>query len=88
VRKRRSLQLAVTSDEPVTLTIIARSGKTVVAKGSAKLTKAGTRKLSLKLTKAGLKAAKGRKPVAIAVEAAARDAAGNSSSASASGRLG
>jgi plastocyanin len=88
VRKRRSLQLAVTSDEPVTLTITARSAKTVVAKGSAKLTKTGTRKLSLKLTKAGLKAAKGRKPVAIAVEVAARDAAGNSSSATASGRLG
>ena len=87
VRKRRSLQIAVTSDEPATLTITARAGKTVVARGGAELKQAATRKLSLKLTKAGLTAAKGSKPVWIAVEAAARDAAGNASSASASGRL-
>jgi plastocyanin len=87
VRKRRSLQLSVTTDEPLSLTITARSGDTVVAKGSAKLTKAGTRKLSVKLTKAGLKAAKSKKPVAISVEAAAKDAAGNASTATASGRL-
>jgi plastocyanin len=87
VRKRRSLQLSVTTDEPVTLTITARSGDKVLAKGSAKLTKAGSRKLSVKLTKAGLKAAKSKKPVAVTVEAAAKDASGNASTANASGRL-
>jgi plastocyanin len=87
VRKRRSLQIAVTTNEPATLTIAARSGSTVIAQGSAKLTKAATRKLSLKLTRAGLKAAKARKPVTIAVAVDARDSAGNASSAQASGRL-
>lgn len=87
VRKRRSLQLSIGSDEAADVTISARSGKTVLAKGSVKLTKATTRKVSLKLTKAGLKAAKGKKAVAIVVDAAAKDAAGNTSTAKASGRL-
>jgi len=87
VRKRRSLQLSLGTDEPANVAISARSGRTVLAKGTAKLTKAGTKKVSVKLTKAGLKAAKARKPVAIVVEAAAKDAAGNASSATASGRL-
>jgi hypothetical protein len=87
VRKRRSLQVSVTTDEPASLTITARSGKTVLAKGSQKLNKAGTRKLSVKLTKAGLKAAKSKKAVPIAVEVTAKDATGNATSAQASGRL-
>ena len=87
VRKRRSLQISVTTDEPATLTVSARAGSAVLAKGSAKFTKAATRKLSLKLTKGGLKAAKGSKPVAVAVQVDAKDAAGNASSATASGRL-
>jgi plastocyanin len=87
VRKRRSLQVSVTTNERAGVAVIARSGKTVIAQGTAKLNQAGTRKLSLKLTKAGLKAAKGKKPVPLAVEFDARDAAGNTSSANASGRL-
>jgi plastocyanin len=87
VRKRRSLQVAVSTNEPAGVAVTARSGKTVLAQGTAKLNKAGTRKLSLKLTKAGLKAAKSRKPVPIAVEVDGRDASGNTSSAKASGRL-
>ncbi|MFL5840502.1 MAG: plastocyanin/azurin family copper-binding protein [Thermoleophilaceae bacterium] len=87
VRKRRSLQLAVKTDEAATLAITARAGKTTVATGSAKLTKAGTRKVTVKLTKAGLKLVKSSRNVRIAVAVDATDAAGNSSSASASGRL-
>jgi plastocyanin len=87
VRKRRSLQVAVTTDEPAGVAVIARSGRTVLAQGTAKLTKAGTRKLSIKLTKAGLKAAKGRKAVPISVEVDARDASGNTSTTQGSGRL-
>jgi plastocyanin len=87
VRKRRSLHLSVASDEPATLSITARSGSTVLAKGGAKFTKSATRKLSIKLTRAGIKAAKSRKPVAVTVAVRATDAAGNSSSATASGRL-
>jgi hypothetical protein len=59
----------------------------VLAKGGAKFTKSATRKLSIKLTRAGIKAAKSRKPVAVTVAVRATDAAGNSSSATASGRL-
>ncbi|HEX4734903.1 MAG TPA: plastocyanin/azurin family copper-binding protein, partial [Thermoleophilaceae bacterium] len=58
VRKRHSLQVAVTTNEPAGVAVTARSGQTVIAQGTAKLTKAGTRKLSIKLTKAGLAAAK------------------------------
>ena len=87
VRKRRSLQLSVKVDEPVTATIKAVSGRTTVASGRAKLGKAGTKKIAVKLTKAGLKLAKGRKPVRISVTVSAKDAAGNAGEDSASGRL-
>jgi plastocyanin len=87
VRKRRSLQIAVTTSEPATLTITARSGEVVLARGGAKLTKAATRKLTVKLTKAGISATKRSKQVPIAVAVDAKDAAGNSSSAQASGKL-
>ena len=87
VRKRHSLQVSVTTNERAGVAVIARSGRTIIAQGTAKLNQAGTRKLSLKLTKAGLKAAKGRKPVRLSVELDARDASGNASTANASGRL-
>jgi plastocyanin len=87
VRKRRSLQLAVTTNEAATLAITARSGTTTVATGSARLDKVGTRKVTVKLTKAGLKLVKSSQNLRIAVEIEARDAAGNASSASASGQL-
>jgi plastocyanin len=87
VRKRRSLQLEVRTDEAAALAITARSGKTTVATGTARLNKAGTRKVTVKLTRAGLKLVKSSRTVRIAVAVDARDAAGNASSASASGRL-
>jgi plastocyanin len=88
VRKRRSLQVAAGTDEAAVVTFSARSGKTLLATGGAKFTKAGTRKVTLKLTKAGLRAAKRSKAIAVSVEANGKDAAGNAASASASGRLG
>jgi plastocyanin len=87
VRKRRSLQLAVKTDEAATFAITARSGGTTVATGSARLDKASTRKVTVKLTKAGLQLVKRARTVRIAVAVEARDSAGNASSASASGRL-
>jgi plastocyanin len=87
VRKRRSLQVAVTTNEPATVTVTARNGSTLLAKGTSKLNKAGTKKLSIKLTKAGLKAAKSKKPVSVTVTADGKDSAGNASNAQASGRL-
>jgi plastocyanin len=87
VRRRHSLQVAVTTNEPAGVAVIARSGQTVLAQGTAKLNKAGTRKLSIKLTKAGQKAAKSRKPVKLTVTVDSRDASGNRSSSQASGRL-
>ena len=87
VRKRRSLQLSVGSDEAASLGIVARAGKTVVATGNVKFTQATTRKLTVKLTKAGLKASKQSKPLKLAVEVHATDASGNSSAAATSGRL-
>ena len=87
VRKRRSLQLSLGTDEPATVTITARAGDKVVATGKAKLTKAGTRKVTAKLTKAGLAMTKKSKSVAITVTANGKDAAGNAASTSANGRL-
>ena len=87
VRKRRSLQVAVTTSEPATVTVTATSGGKVLARGTSKLNKAGTKKLSIKLTKAGLKAAKSKKPVSVTITADGKDSAGNASSAQASGRL-
>jgi plastocyanin len=87
VRKRRSLQLEVKTNEAATLAITARSGGTTVATGSTRLNKAGTRKVTVKLTKAGLKLVKSSHNVRIAVAVKASDAAGNSSTASASGQL-
>jgi plastocyanin len=87
VRKRRSVQVSVTTNEPATVTVTATSGSKVLAKGTSKLNKAGTKKLSIKLTRAGLKAVKSRKPVSVTVTADGKDGAGNASSANASGRL-
>lgn len=87
VRKRRSLQLEVRTNEAATLAITARSGGTTVATGSTRLNKAGTRKVTVKLTRAGLKLVKSSRNVRIAVAVKASDAAGNSSTASASGQL-
>ena len=87
VRKRRSLQLSVNTNEAATLAITAKSGSTTIATGTSKLNKAGAKKITVKLTKAGLKAAKSSKQLKIAVQAKGTDAAGNSSTASASGKL-
>jgi len=87
IRKRRSLQVSATVDEPATIGFTARSGKTTVASGSARFEKAGTRKISLKLTKAGLRLAKRSRRLRVVVEARAADAAGNSAAATANGSL-
>jgi plastocyanin len=83
VARRKALQVSVKSNEDATVTVTARSGKTTFATGSGK-----PGKLSLKLTKAGLKAARGSKAVRLSLIAKAKDAAGNASSATASGKLG
>jgi plastocyanin len=87
VRKRGSLQLELKTNEAATLAITARSGRTIVATGSTRLNKPGTRKVTVKLTKAGLKLVKSSRNLRIAVAVEAKDAAGNASAASASGRL-
>jgi plastocyanin len=87
VRKRRALQISVTVSEAVALKISAKSGSTVVASGSAKVSKASTKKVSVPLTKAGLKLVKKSGTIKIAVTVKATDGAGNKSSASASGRV-
>jgi plastocyanin len=87
IRKRRSLQLSITSSEAAAVKLVAKSGGTVVASGKGNLPDAGTKKVSIKLTKAGLKLVKKSKTVKIAVSTHAVDGAGNASDASASGRL-
>ena len=83
VRKRRSLQLSVTTSEPTSISFTARSGKTSVASGNQSFQKSGTRKVSIKLTKAGLRLVKRSRALSVTVSARAADGA----TASASGRL-
>lgn len=87
VRKRGALRVSVTTSEPATVGLTAKSGKTTVASGSTRTAKAGTKTVSLKLTKAGASLLKRSRTVKLSVSGRAADAAGNTSSASASGRL-
>jgi plastocyanin len=87
IRKRRSLQLSLTTNEAARVELTAKSGRTVVARGSANLPKAGTKKASIKLTKAGLRLMKKSRSLKVTVAARATDAAGNSSSAATARRV-
>jgi hypothetical protein len=58
-----------------------------VGRGSAAFDAAGARAVTLKVTSAGQRALRGRRSLKITVRATARDAAGNATAATASGRL-
>jgi plastocyanin len=58
VRRRGALRVSVSTDQPATIAVAARSGKTVVASGTARLSHAGSGDVTLKLTAAGTKLAK------------------------------
>jgi plastocyanin len=83
VRKRRSLQLSVTTSEASSISFTASSGKTTVASGNQRFEKSGTRKVSIKLTKTGLRLVKRSKALTVTVSARASDGA----TASAGGKL-
>ena len=78
VRRRRALKVRSTSNEPASFAYVAKSGRTVIARGSASQAGAAT----LKLTAAGRKAVR-KRSLKVSLTATATDGAGNKSSASA-----
>ena len=86
VRRRRALRLHVVTDEPVTVGIVARSGRTTLGSKSLRLEK-GAKAVSLKLTRKGLRLVRRSSKLRVAVTANAADGSGNASSTRASRTL-
>ena len=78
VRKRRALKVSGTSNEPASFAYVAKSGRTVIARGSAAQAGGAT----LKLTRAGRKLVANRRTLKVSLGATLTDGAGNKSSAS------
>jgi plastocyanin len=81
VRRRHALRLSVTSDQPATIELVASSGKTVVASGTAHLSQAGSTSPSLQLTKAGAKLVKRSRTLMVSVSAREADSAASAATA-------
>jgi hypothetical protein len=77
VRRRGALRVSVSADQPTTIGVSARSGKTVVAAGTARLSQAGSSDVGLKLTAAGTKLVKRAHALTVSVLARARGSAGS-----------
>jgi plastocyanin len=87
VRRHGALRVRVSADQPATIAIAARSGKTVVATGTARLSQAGSSDVALKLTAAGTKLVKRAHALTLSVLARAAGAAASSSTAAATKTL-
>jgi plastocyanin len=75
VRKRGAIRLHVATDEPITIGISVRKGKTTVAATTTKVSASG-KTVALKLTKAGRKLAR-KRSLKLSLTARAADAANN-----------
>lgn len=71
------LRIKVTVDEAAKVTLSASRGATKLAKGTVRITRAGSRTATLTLTHAGRRALRHRRHVALTLKARAADAAGN-----------
>jgi plastocyanin len=87
VRRRGALHVSVSADQPATVAVSARSGKTVVAAGTARLSQAGSSDLSLKLTAAGTKLVKRAHALTVSVLARVAGSASSTSTAATSKTL-
>jgi plastocyanin len=87
----KRLVVRATVDEPSTVSLKATAragGRTItVGRATAAFDAAGTRAVTLKVTAAGKRALRGRSTLKITVRGTARDADGNTRSATVSGRL-
>lgn len=96
VARAGRLPLRVRSSEPATISIRVVSGRlaaaagtnaTVIARGTVRVTRAGTRTVRLKLTRAGRRMLRIRKSRTVSLLGRARDAAGNIGTAATQARL-
>ena len=81
IKKRKAISLHVTADEPVTVGLRAKAGKTTLGSTTVKLTQSGTQAVRLKLTSAGAKLVRRSRKLAITLSANAADGANNKSTA-------
>jgi hypothetical protein len=79
--------VGVSADRPATIAISARAGKTVVAAGPARLSKAGSSDLALKLTAAGTKLVKRAHALTVSVSARVAGSGASTSTAATSKTL-
>lgn len=87
VRKRGSLRVSVSADRAATIGLEARSGKTLLASGSAALSQAGTRNASLKLTAAGRKLVRRSHSLTVSVSARGTGSSAGAATAAATSTL-
>jgi plastocyanin len=87
VRRARLLRVRVSVDEPATVRLTARAGRTALGAATVKLGAAGARRVSLKLTAAGARLARRSTHLVVSLSARAADAAGNAATARASRTL-
>jgi plastocyanin len=76
------LRAVVTSDEPIAVSVVARRGRRVLARGNGRLEAAGRAAVRLKLTTAGRRALSRTPRLRVVLDAVANDAAGNRATAS------
>ena len=81
IKKRKAISLHVTTDEPVTVGLRAKAGKTTLGSTTVKIAQPGTQSVRLKLTSAGAKLVRRSRKLAITLSANAADAANNKSTA-------
>lgn len=72
VNRRGALNVRVTTDRAATVQLTARTGRTVFAKGRAKVAKAGASTAQLPLTRAGRRMVERKKRISLTVTAAAK----------------
>ena len=87
VRKRGALRVAVSADQPATVGVSARSGRTVVAAGTARISQPGSGTVALKLTTAGARLVKRAHTLTVSVSARATGSAAGASTAATSKTL-
>jgi plastocyanin len=87
VRRRRALRLHVATDEPITIGLTVRAGRTTFAATTTRIGAEG-KTLSLRLTRAGAKLARRKRSLRLTLTARAADAASNKVSTKGSFTLG
>jgi plastocyanin len=87
IQRQQALPVRVQTDEGAAVRITARRGRTTLAKGTVKLSAAGSRTVRLKLTPAGRRVVRQSSKVRVSISARAEDADGNATTKKAAATL-